>query len=334
MNSSISASEPRRWRRLLALYLASVLALGGITAALILALDPYDTGRFSLFAEVGVPNFGPRLTAASRAREKEMDAAIIGNSTIQLIDPARLSAESGRYVISLTIPGTGPREQLVVAGFFMRHHATGMRGLVFGIDVTTWCRASGRLDLLNPFPFWLYSADVGAYAGNMMRLASISAGWRKLKLLIGKEQPLRSDGYDDYEAGRVWDAMTARQHLSQSASDAAVLDLDAAPDDIIAAPLLAEFLARLPHDLPVVLVIPPRYYEPDVAPNVRVVARQKGCSDAFRKVARSRPNTALLDFVAQRDIAGPDEFWDPIHYRASVARRMEAAIAAALREGE
>jgi hypothetical protein len=334
MNLSISASEPRRWRRLLALYLASVLALGGITVGLILALDPYDSGRFSLFPGVGVPRFAPRLTAASRAREREMDTAIIGNSTLQLIDPARLSAESGRHVVSLTIPGTGPREQLVIAGYFVRHHAATTRGLVFGIDVTTWCRASGRLDLLNPFPFWLYSADVGVYTRNMMRLASISASWRKLRLLMGKEQPLRPDGYDDYEAGRIWDAMTARQRLSQAASDAAVLDVDAAPDDIVAAPLLADFLARLPPDLPVVLVIPPRYYEPEVVPNVRAVARQKGCSDAFRKVAHSRPNIALLDFVAQRDIAGPDEFWDPIHYRASVARRMEAAIVAALREGE
>ena len=42
----------------------------------------------------------------------------------------------------------------------------------------------------------------------------------------------------------------------------------------------------------------------------------------------------MLDFIEQRDIAGPDEFWDPIHYRAPVARRMETAIAAALREGE
>src|SRR5690242_7716763 len=157
MNSSISASEPRRWRRLLALYLASVLALGGITAALMLALDPYDTGRFSLFSEVGVPNFGPRLTAASRARRQEMDTAIIGNSTIQLIDPARLSSQSGRRAVSLTIPGTGPTEQLVIARYFLDHHrASRLHALVFGID-GTWCAA--RLVLLNPFPFWLYDGS-------------------------------------------------------------------------------------------------------------------------------------------------------------------------------
>ncbi len=332
MNSSISASEPGRWRRLLALYLASVLALGGITAALILALDPYDTGRFSLFAEAGVPNFGPRLTAASRAREREMDAAIIGNSTIQLIDPERLSTQSGGHVVSLTVPGTGPEEQLVIARYFLHHHSKGaLHGLVFGID-GTWCAA--HLALLNPFPFWLYTDSDLEYLDNMMRLATARAAIAKAKLLLGRGQAAARNGYDDYERDRAWDADAARHRLNQVAVDAAVPDQDAAADSIAAAPLLAQFLVSLPAAVPVVLVIPPRYRDPEATPAASAVARQHACADAYRKVARGRARTAMLDFIEQSDIAGPDEFWDPIHYRASVARRMEAAIAAALREGE
>jgi hypothetical protein len=317
---------------LLALYLASVLTLGGITAALILALDPYDTGRFSLFTEVGVPNFGPRLTAASRARAREMDTAIIGNSTIQLIDPALLSAQSGGHVVSLTVPGTGPEEQLVIARYFLEHHSKGaLRGLVFGID-GTWCAA--YLALLNPFPFWLYAESDLDYLDNMMRLASVRAAMAKAKLLLGRGQTAPSNGYDDYERDRPWDADAARHRLNQAAVDAAVPDQDAAADNIAAAPLLAQFLASLPTAVPVVLVIPPRYRDPEAAPTAPAVARQHACAAAYRKVAHGRAKTAMLDFIEQKDIAGPDEFWDPIHYRAAVARRMEAAIAAALREGE
>jgi hypothetical protein len=331
MNSSISASEPRPWRRLLALYLASVLAFGGITAALILALDPYDTGRFSLFAEVGVPNFGPRLTAVSRAREREMNTAIIGNSTIQLIDPARLSAQSGGHAVSLTVPGTGPEEQLVIARYFIEHHKDTLRGLVFGID-GTWCGA--HLTLLNPFPFWLYAERDLDYLDNMMRLASARAAIAKAKLLLGRGQAAPRNGYDDYERDRPWDADAARHRLSQAAVDAAVPDQDAAADEIAAAPLLARFLTSLPSAVPVVLAIPPRYRDPEATPAAPAVARQRACAAAYRKVAHGRAKTAILDFIEQKDVAGPDEFWDPIHYRASVARRMEAAIAAALREGE
>jgi hypothetical protein len=334
MNSSISASERRRWRQVLTLYLASLLVLGAAVGGLIVTLDPYDTGRFSLFASKGVPSFGPRLTAASRARRRAIDTAIIGNSTIQLIDPARVSAESGRHVVSLTIPGTGPQEQLVIAQYFLEHHQAGeMRGLVFGID-STWCNASGRLALTNPFPFWLYSQSDLDYLGNMMRLAAARAAIQKAKLLLGYAPAARADGYDDYDTGRTWDAAAARQRLSQAAVDATVPDQDAAPEDIAAAPLLAQFLTRLPPGVPVVLVVPPRYRDPEAVPSAHAVARQRACADAYRKRAQARANTAVLDFIAQPEIAGPDEFWDPIHYRASVGRRMEAAIAAALREGE
>jgi hypothetical protein len=332
MNSSISASEPGRWRRVLALYGASVLALGAITSALILALDPYDTGRYSLFAEVGVPNFGPRLTAASRARAREMDTAIIGNSTIQLIDPARLSAQSDGHVVSLTVPGTGPEEQLVIARYFLENHGKGaLRGLVFGID-GTWCAA--HLALLNPFPFWLYAESDLDYLDNMMRLASARAAMVKARLLLGRGQTAPRNGYDDYERDRPWDADAARHRLNQAAVDAAVPDQDAAADNIAAAPLLAQFLASLPAAVPVALVIPPRYRDPEATPTAPAVARQHACAAAYREVAHGRAKTAMLDFIEQKDIAGADEFWDPIHYRAAVARRMEAAIAAALREGE
>lgn len=319
---------------MLTLYLASLVGLGAVVGGVILALDPYDSGRFSLFAAKGVPEFGPRLTAASRARQSGIDAAIIGNSTIQLIDPARLSALSGRRVVSLTIPGTGPQEQLVVARYFLGHHRAGeMRGLVLGID-STWCSANGRLELTNPFPFWLYGESDLDYLGHMMRLATARATIQKGKLMLGYAPAARADGYDDYEAGRAWDPEAAHQRLSQAGVDAMVPDQDAAPDDIAAAPLLAQFLTRLSSNVPVVLVIPPRYRNPEAMPAAHAAARQRACTEAYRKLAQARAHTTLLDFITQRDIAGSDEFWDPIHYRAAVARRMEAAIAAALRKGE
>jgi hypothetical protein len=237
-------------------------------------------------------------------------------------------------VVSLTIPGTGPQEQLVIARYFLEHHQAGeMHGLVFGID-STWCSANGRLALTNPFPFWLYSESALDYLGNMMRLAAARAAIEKTKLLLGYAPAARVDGYDDYERGRAWDIEAAHRRLSQAAVDATVPDQDAAPDDIAAAPLLAQFLRQLPPGIPVVLMIPPRYRDPEAVPTAPAVARQRACAEAYRKLALARANTTVLDFIDQPEIAGPNEFWDPIHYRASVARRMEAAIAAALREGE
>jgi hypothetical protein len=55
---------------------------------------------------VGVPDFGQRLALASIARRPEADTAIFGNSTIQLLDPARISELSGRTAVSPAVPGT------------------------------------------------------------------------------------------------------------------------------------------------------------------------------------------------------------------------------------
>ncbi|NNC01231.1 hypothetical protein HI113_46060, partial [Corallococcus exiguus] len=86
MNSSISSSEPdsARWRRFAVTFLAAALGLLCLIVAVAFAVDPYDTGRSTLFAKAGVRPQGPRTAAPSRGRDQTFNAAIIGNSHIQL----------------------------------------------------------------------------------------------------------------------------------------------------------------------------------------------------------------------------------------------------------
>ena len=206
MSSSTSASDvasdASRWRRLLWRYAAITLAAGLALGVLVLVLDPYDTGRFALLPAYGVADFGPRLASASIARRQDVDAAIFGNSTVQLLDPARLSRLSGRNFVSLAVPGTGPVEQLALADWFRRHHRS-QSALVFGIDAS-WCTTADPTKLSHPFPFWLYSSDRFDYAVNMMRYKSFEAVLRRLKLLAGYERMAQSDGYRDYDTGNPW----------------------------------------------------------------------------------------------------------------------------------
>ena len=50
------------------------------------------------------------------------NAAVIGNSTGQMIDPFRLSRETDLRFIQLSIPATGPREQLAIMRWVISHH--------------------------------------------------------------------------------------------------------------------------------------------------------------------------------------------------------------------
>jgi hypothetical protein len=325
MNSSISASS--RWRRVLARYAAGVLGLGALVAAGLLALDPYDSGRFALFGEHGVPQLGERLTHASLGRRGGLDTAIIGNSTLQLIAPARLAAATGRQVVQLAVPGSGPREQLVIAEWFLRHHpGAAFGGLVIGLD-TTWC---GALELTNPFPFWLYGDSALDYAAGLMSLKTIDMAGRKVKLLLGGAEAARADGYHDFEIGRVWDPAAVARLTARPEGWGAPETSGARPPAPPAAPLLARFLARLPAAARVVLVWPPRHRHDLPPPGSAAAAAERACQAAFAAVAATRPGTTVLDFIGRADMTEDAEFWDLQHYRSPVARRMETEIAAAL----
>jgi hypothetical protein len=324
MSSSISISERRRWRRLLWRYAASTLVIGAALAAGLLALDPYDTGRFSVLPAHGVANFGQRLAFASVARRPDIDTAIVGNSTSQLIDPARLTGLTGHKTVSLAVPGTGPVEQLVLADYFRRHHqGSADLAIVFGLD-QSWCSTARPITPSHPFPFWLYSADRFHYVVNMMRYKTIEAAARRLKLLVGLERPARADGYHDYDSGKVWHAPESAESPASGASPAPV----SASVAFTAVPMLGRFLARLDPGARIVLLIPPRYIGAIPAPGTAAAAELDACKDAYRRLAETRRNTWMLDFlVDSRFTRREDDFWDTIHYRGAVARAIEDRLA-------
>ena len=263
------------------------------------------------------------------ARQPAAVGAIIGNSTVQLIDPARLTALSRLPFVSLAVAGTGPIEQLAVADWYLRHHPgdTGqrVRAIVFGLD-QTWCQSDGRLDVTNPFPFWLYSPGIVDYIVNLMRMKTFEIAERKLKIVLGRGRPLRADGYRDYDSGRNGETPVANE---------LVLPADDSPlperVDFAAVPRLRAFLAGLPAEAAAVLLFPPRHLNGLPAPGSGAAALLGRCKTAYREVAASRPRTAVVDLAVEGQIARDDRlFWDRVHYRQPVARLVEDAIAAAI----
>ena len=63
-------------------------------------------------------------------------------------------------------------------------------------------------------------------------------------------------------------------------------------------------------------------------PNAGLIAQCKG---AFQEIATQRPRGVFLDFEADEEITrNPKNFMDEVHYRAPVARLIEAQVASAL----
>jgi hypothetical protein len=305
-------------------------ALLPIVAAVVILIDPYDSGRFTPFDRPGVARYGQALTAASLGRQPEFTAAIIGNSTIQAVRPNQLDRSTGLRFVSLASPGTGPAEQSAIAEWFLRHHPAGgadeAKALVFGLD-REWCRSDGNLPIVNPFPFWLYDPGAAAYLVGLLQLGSTQAVAGRVNILLGLEAPMRGDGYRPIDNGQARDPAAAARAFAEG-----YRRLDPhRPIDRAALPRMRKLLHEAPAAAAVVLVFPPRHYSSLPPPGSEEARAESECKESFRKMAAERPGTAVVDLAVDGEIARDDKnFFDQIHYRNPIAQIVEDKIAAAL----
>ncbi|MBS7704187.1 hypothetical protein [Chelatococcus asaccharovorans] len=347
MNSSTSSSErgPSQagatgwsgpWRRFAVIFMVS--ATGGLVGvlALLFLIDPFDSGRSPISRAPGIaaPDAEnattSRLENASRGRDPAFQAAIIGNSRIQALEPARLRQATGIPFVSLVVQASRSREQLAVLDWFMQSRTTPPRAIIIGLDMP-WCDARVSASPTDPFPFWLYDRSPVAYIDGLFRY-SVLADYlpRYLGYLMGLRDRARADGYWDYEpvyAALGYDTPERRQALL-------------GPDTEIeinltgrfgAAEALAERLAYVPPETTVILVRPPVYVTGLGAPGSDMARTDAACRAAHEAVAAGRPNTYLIDWRVDRpETRNRDAFIDHSHYRKGLARLMEADIAAIL----
>src|SRR3954467_3745309 len=334
MSSSISSSdavvassEASAWGRWLVTFVVALAFGAAAVFALVLIVDPYDSGRVGLLDIKGVNDASPRTANASRARDENFDSAIIGNSTGQLIKPSELSRLTGLHFVQLTVPGTGPREQLAVMDFFLRKHAK-VGALVIVTD-SGWCSRDATLPQQHPFPYWLYGESNLDFLGRLFSARALTLTWRRILVGLGLRERSAPDGFWDYEnngAGEFQPVIVPRDDGGPATAKVS--------EDFPGVALLDAAIKKLPPDLPVVLLVPPTYYTMLPKPGSLGAAEAQACASALRKLVVGRPHSNFIDYrvdnARTRDRAN---FMDFGHYRAAIARRMEQGIAESIRAG-
>ena len=253
-------------------------------------------------------------------------AAVFGNSSGQLLKPAGLTQATGVRFVQLTVPGTGPREQIVLLRWFVRHHARA-DALVIVTD-PVWCTDDPALPIFSPFPFWLYSDSSIEYLGRLFSSRALGRLVRRVQLGLGLRTPSAADGYWNYELLGHGEFRPAPPP-NEPADTAAV-----AGTQFPAIEQLAGFIANVPN-VPVVLVMPPFFASNIPRARTREAARLAACKGALARLVASRPHSNFLDFHVDDPLTrDPKNFLDPVHYRAAIARRMEQRIAESLRIGK
>src|ERR1700730_14846153 len=140
----MTIAEPRpegtddaAWRAVVVRFLVVFVAVLALTLALVMLIDPYDSGRFPSIGISGVSDVSQRTLNVSLGRSDTFDAAIFGNSHGQLLDPDRLTHAPGQSFVQLATPGAFAPEQLAMMHWFILHHSR-IGALVLAAD-DRWC---------------------------------------------------------------------------------------------------------------------------------------------------------------------------------------------------
>ena len=308
------------WRRWLHRSVAAAVALPAMAFAAVALIDPYDTGRPVPLGLRGTPADSPRFAHVARARDPKYQAAILGNSHVQLLSPRRLRQATGLETVSLTVPGSGVREKEALLAWFMRHRREAPALLVVGVDEFE-CHPGETLLQTNPFPFWLYDVADGAYLGGLFNTRSIGSAAERVALAVRGRLAPPDDGYWDYEAGRTW----TRPALGTNRTAGGTPRV---PERFPGVERLGQALSSLPAATRVVLVRPPVHDTLRPAPGTAAARADMACRDALMALAARRGRTILLDYRDDDPTwADPEHFWDDSHYRRPVAERIERDIA-------
>jgi len=314
----------RAWRRFALVFLAVFGGGVGLIYTALLVIDPYDTGRFPTFMKPGVVDSGQRTSNASHGRDSRFDAAVIGNSRGQMLDPAKLSELTGLSFVQLTTPASGPQEQMTMLRFFMAHHSK-IDAIVLTVD-ERWCGHDPTLPIILPFPFWLYRGD-GEYFANLLSTRALTFAARRIKMELGLTAADDARGYQDYETGHVRNFHPSRRG---AVNKPVVAPLDM-PFPAFA--LLDTVLAELPRETNVVLLMSPVYQEWFDELNPQIVADLPRCKAEVARRAADRPHTEFLDYFVEGPISHDAEsFMDTQHFRLNIARMLEERIAEVLKE--
>lgn len=337
-----------RWRSFSTFLAVSSLGLGAVLLALILMLDPYGIRASAHVSPRPLMDLNQRFMYPQVVRSGRFDAAVLGTSTVRLLDPMALDSLTGFRFANLAMNAATPWEQMQMAGLFMKEVPL-PKAVIWGID-TTWCEADATLESKRltprPFPPWLYHTPDWRDWPRLASFTSLEVAARLAGYHFGiNRERIRGDGFEVFTPPeQTYDAARARAHLYRGTGglppDTSPLDPAQAllPDDLAglqfpALDWLESQLRKVPSGTRIVLVLSPVHVASQPRAGSKAAAVDDLCRTRLSDIA-SRHHASVIDYRWFSALTMDDtNFWDPLHYRLPVARRLEKSITDILLHG-
>jgi hypothetical protein len=340
MNSSTSNSEPALgWRR----FVRRLLFIAALTSAaiygFIMTLDPFDTLILSPPFDRSPVASNQRYAFPALARRAAFDSVILGTSTSRSLQPIELDPLFGAHFVNLAMNSATAYEQWRLGMLFARRHREAKVALI-GLDVV-WCRTGDNLEKYTEraFPEWMYDDDPWNDYLEHFNLYALEQAGIEFGVLLGLV-PHRygSDGYTPFlPDDRDHDLARARAHLYPGGAPLArpvhpPVTLSAEERNGLnfpALPMLSDLLAAMPHTLKILYFVP-YHITAQPTPGSRAAAIWAECKDRVATLTAGMAKARVVDFMIASPITATDEnYWDPLHYRESIAHWLASSLRAA-----
>jgi hypothetical protein len=326
MNSSTSSSnQARPWRRFFVVLLSVGGGLVALLYAFVVVIDPWGSLPLSPSLPRVPISSNARFSFPALARAQRFDAAVFGTSTARLIRPVDLDPAFYAHFVNLAMNSATPWEQTQLLTVFLRSHPS-PKAIIIDMDAA-WCGPTNERLTPRPFPEWMYQSDRWpGYLQVFTPYAVQEAANQLMVMLHLKQQRYGSDGYTSfvppdsaYDPARVDQAFARWAPIDET--PVAAGEVQAFP----ALPLLAQALAAIPAETKIVLLFPPINIEQQGHPGSHAAHRWAACKDQVTALAAH--HAMVLDMLIPSEITlDRGNYWDPLHYRVGVARRIAALL--------
>lgn len=329
-------------------FLVAAAGCAGLLFAFVAALDPFGMRVGAGQPARPIMDINQRFMYPQLVRSGRFDAAVLGTSTMRLLDPQTLSQGLDARFVNLAMNAATPWEQLQMAGLF-RDHVSLPKRIIWGLDVT-WCEpdatdAAKRLTP-RPMPDWLSREVRWTDWPKLLNLTNLEIAGRLMAYRLGwSQERIRGDGYEVFTPPEAsYDLARARSHIYMS-NGGQKLDLTPLPPMPVSAaesagwrfPALAwleEAIAAFPKETQVMLVLPPAHLMGYPREGSAGWQRYGACKAGIAALAR-RHGATLVDYAHASPITARDEnYWDPLHFRLPIAARFAEELVAIAKGGQ
>jgi hypothetical protein len=324
-------------------FVKQLLATSGLAAALALslvaAMNPFGNLPVQAFSSHVIMDTNDRFQLPAIVRSRAFDSAVFGTSSSKLLDPAWLEAAFGGRFANLALNDGRAWEEAQLASLFLRTVAR-PGTLLIGID-WVWCAGDADANRITRrgFPPWIYDDNPWndwLYIANWRSLDTAVRQFANRVGLLRARFP--ANGYDMFVPPDAdYDAVKARQYVWRGRASPIVAQVPAftATEEHRARwryPALAwldELLAGAHAGTRLLLAVMPAHVAGQPQPGSEGAAQEAECKARMAAIA-TRRGAHLIDFKIASSITRDDaNYWDTLHYRLPIARRIVDGIASA-----